>query len=52
MTTTIHDILGAFEEVAPLRLAEDFDNPGLLVGAYDYALRVEADGSSAPLNVD
>ena len=30
--TTIHDILCAFEEIAPLRLAESFDNPGLLVG--------------------
>ncbi len=30
--TTIQDILKTFEEVAPLRLAEDFDNPGLLVG--------------------
>ena len=33
--TTNHDILSAFEEVAPLRLAEDFDNPGLLVGDPD-----------------
>ncbi|HWP79588.1 MAG TPA: Nif3-like dinuclear metal center hexameric protein [Candidatus Acidoferrum sp.] len=33
--TTIHDILMAFEEVAPLRLAEDFDNPGLLAGDHE-----------------
>lgn len=33
--TTIHDIASAMESLAPLELAEKWDNVGLLVGKYD-----------------
>ena len=36
MTVTIADIMGIMEELAPSRLAEDWDNPGLQIGQKDW----------------
>lgn len=35
MTVTVHEILSAIEEAAPLRLQEEWDNCGLIVGSAD-----------------
>ncbi|MBL7211630.1 MAG: Nif3-like dinuclear metal center hexameric protein [Desulfobacteraceae bacterium] len=39
MNPTLKDILALLEELAPLRLAEPWDNPGLQVGSYLQVIR-------------
>lgn len=39
METTVADIIGIMEKLAPLRLAEAWDNPGLQVGCIDWPVK-------------
>lgn len=39
MPTTVADIIKVMEEIAPIQLAEAWDNPGLQVGHRDWAVR-------------
>lgn len=39
MTANLSDIIDIIEEIAPLHLAEKWDNPGLQVGQYDWQVR-------------